>query len=80
MKKRQKKKAGTARAGGRTAARSGKTPAHSVQEGSVESVSERPTGAADDGDRSGEGTRPSGRRLRSPRPAAGARPRRGHSR
>jgi hypothetical protein len=61
-KRRKKKAAGTTRPAGRSAARRGKTPAHATQEGSVESVSERPTGAADEGDRSGEGTRPPGRR------------------
>ena len=64
-KKKKKKTAGRKRPAGRTAARRGKTPAHSSQEGSVESVSERPTGATDEGDRSGEGTRPSGGRAQT---------------
>ena len=56
---------GKARPAGRTAARRGNTPAHAYQEGSVESVSERPTGGADKSDRSGDGTRPAGRKGQS---------------
>lgn len=42
---------------GASAARRGRTPAHSYQEGSIESVGGRPSGT-DVTDRSGDGTRP----------------------
>ena len=56
-----KKATGTGRAkkkaAGRGGARAGKAPAHTTQEGSVESVGGRPSGT-DDSDRSGDGTKP----------------------